>query len=120
MKMNKYNAKKKVVDGIEFDSKTEAKRYAELNMLERGGVISGLTLQPKFTPLDPFTKHGKKRRAITYKADFMYKEDGNTIVEDVKGFAARDFPLRRKLFDAKFPDLILRVITLKRGAWEEI
>ncbi|MBY0024520.1 DUF1064 domain-containing protein [Paenibacillus polymyxa] len=120
MKTNKYNAKKTIIDGIEFDSKTEAKRYGELKILERGGIISGLTLQPRFTVFEPFTKHGKKRRAITYKADFMYQEDGKTIVEDVKGFAARDFPLRRKLFDGKFPDLILRVITLKKGAWEEI
>ncbi|MBP1312302.1 ABC-type sulfate transport system substrate-binding protein [Paenibacillus sp. 1182] len=118
--MNKYNAKKKIVDGIEFDSMTEAKRYAELVILERGGLISELTLQPKFTLLEPFTKHGKKRRAITYKADFMYMEDGKTIVEDVKGFAARDFSLRRKLFDAKFPDLTLRVITNKKGGWEEM
>ncbi|MGG1639896.1 DUF1064 domain-containing protein [Paenibacillus sp. NRS-1782] len=118
--MNKYNAKKTIVNNIQFDSKTEAKRYAELEILERGGIISDLNLQPGFTLLEPFTKHGKKIRAITYKADFMYKEDGNTIVEDVKGFAARDFPLRRKLFDAKFPDLILRVITNKKGGWEEI
>ncbi|WP_023987504.1 DUF1064 domain-containing protein [Paenibacillus polymyxa] len=118
--MNKYNAKKKAIDGIVFDSNMEAKRYGELIILERGGLISELTLQPKFTLLESFTKHEKKRRAITYKADFMYQEDGNTIVEDVKGFAARDFSLRRRLFDDKYPDLILRVITLKRGIWEEI
>lgn len=59
MKTNKYNAKKTIIDGIEFDSRTEAKRYGELKILERGGIISGLTLQPRFTVFEPFTKHGK-------------------------------------------------------------
>lgn len=119
MRGNKYGAKKTVKDGITFDSKMEAERYRLLMLLERGGVISELTLQPVFQLVDPFTKMGKKKRGIKYTADFMYKQDGETIVEDVKGFAARDFSLRRTLFDAKYPDIILRKVKKDGGRWEE-
>ena len=43
--MNKYNAKKTELDGIVFDSRKEAGRYAELKLLERAGHIEDLTLQ---------------------------------------------------------------------------
>lgn len=118
MRGNKYGAKKTVKDGIEFDSKMEAERYRMLMLLERAGEISELTLQPVFQLVDPFTKMGKKKRGIKYTADFMYKQDGQTIVEDVKGFAARDFSLRRTLFDAKYSDIILRKVKKDGGRWE--
>ena len=37
--MNKYHAIKTTVDGITFDSRAEARRYRELKLLERAGVI---------------------------------------------------------------------------------
>lgn len=40
--MQKYKAKKTEYDGIMFDSKKEAQRYAELKILERAGVIKNL------------------------------------------------------------------------------
>ena len=40
--MSKYNSRKTVLDGIKFDSVKEAKRYAELKLMERAGVISHL------------------------------------------------------------------------------
>lgn len=119
MRGNKYGAKKTVKDGITFDSMMEAERYRMLTLLERGGAISELTLQPVFQLVEPFTKMGKKKRGIKYTADFMYKQDGQTIVEDVKGFAARDFSLRRTLFDVRNPELILKLVTKKNGRWEE-
>ena len=35
----KYHNTKTVADGIKFDSKLEAERYAQLKILERAGVI---------------------------------------------------------------------------------
>ncbi|MGR6546285.1 DUF1064 domain-containing protein [Paenibacillus tundrae] len=119
MRGNKYGAKKTVKDGITFASKMESERYRMLMLLERAGEISELTLQPVFQLVDPFTKMGKKKRGIKYTADFMYKQDGQSIVEDVKGFAARDFSLRRTLFDAKYPDIVLKLVTKTGGRWEE-
>jgi hypothetical protein len=48
----------------------------------------------------------------------MYKENGEVIVEDVKGFAARDFSLRKMLFDVRNPDIILRLVTKTDGRWK--
>ena len=45
---SKYKAKKTIIDGITFDSKSEAKRYEELKLLQRGGAIQNLSLQPRF------------------------------------------------------------------------
>lgn len=45
---SKYHSKKAIVDGRTFDSIKEARRYAELKMLENAGEISGLECQVKF------------------------------------------------------------------------
>lgn len=97
-----------------FDSKKEAKRYVELKLLEANGQISSLELQYEFTliPNQYMTINGKKKcveRAIKYIADFVYTdENGQTVVEDVKGY--RDpksagyakFVLKRKLMLHQF------------------
>ena len=72
--MNKYGNKKTMVDGFEFDSKLEAKRYNELKMLLKSGVITDLTLQKVFLLQDGFTYAKKKERPITYVCDFYYKD----------------------------------------------
>lgn len=114
--MNKYNNKKTEIDGIVFDSKKEANRYQELKLLERAGKISDLTLQPEFELQEAFEKHGKKFRPIKYKADFSYieiNEDqylNKVIVEDTKGFRTKEFELKYKMFEHKYPSLKLEVI----------
>lgn len=96
--MNKYNSKKVIVDGITFDSKKESRRYTELKILEAAGGISDLTLQPEFVLLPPQYVDGKcTERAVKYKADFMYTENGKTVVEDTKGFKTKDYVIKRKL-----------------------
>lgn len=91
--MNKYNAKKTYVDGIAFDSRKEAKRYQELKLLERGGVISDLDCQVKFELIPK--QEGE--RPCYYVADFVYTENGKKVVEDVKGFRTDVYKLKRKL-----------------------
>ncbi len=120
MRDNKYGAKRTQRDGIEFDSLMEADRYQHLKLLQRAGIISDLETHPEFVLIEPFKKLGKKKRGHKYKADFMYRDEhGQLIVEDVKGFTARDFPLRRTLFDFKYPDIVLKVVKKDRGIWEE-
>lgn len=88
---HKYNAKRTEVDGITFASKAEAKRYAELKMLERAGEILRLVLQPRFD----LTTNGKK--IGEYRADFAYMDRaGNHIVEDVKGFCTALYRWKKK------------------------
>lgn len=80
--MNKYNAQKTTVFGQTFDSRKEAERYLVLRSMEKAGVISDLQRQVKYELTKP---HGKKR-ARYYIADFVYKKNGDIVVEDVKGY----------------------------------
>ena len=114
----KYHNTKTVADGIKFDSKLEAERYAQLKILERVGVINGLELQPSFELLPSFRKNGKTWRKTVYKADFRYiLADGNRIIiEDVKGSTAvitDVFRLKQKLFEYKYPEYTISIVTSK-------
>ena len=108
----KYGNRKTVVDGIKFDSKLEAKRYRELKLLKKTGVIKGLELQPKFRLIPTFRKNGKTYRGITYIADFAYYDENERyIVEDVKGYKTKEYQIKRKLFEYTFPDYTLTEVT---------
>lgn len=87
--MNKFNAKK--TDG--YDSKAEARRAADLKLLERAGKIKDLQEQ---VPFELVPKQAGERSAV-YKADFTYWEDGSFVVEDVKGVKTDLYVLKRKL-----------------------
>lgn len=105
---NKYHARKTVVDGITFDSRAEATRYTELKLLERAGEITSLVLQPEFELIPGYTKNGKKVRSVKYRADFMYKDrNGQIVIEDVKGVRTKEFALKKKIFEWKYPDLTI-------------
>lgn len=78
----------------------------ELKLLENGGVIEGLELQPRFLLQSSFRYNGKTERKIEYVADFRYRVKGEKIdtVEDVKGFKTDVYKLKRKLFLFKYGD----------------
>lgn len=114
-KKSKYYAEKTEVDGIKFDSAKESKRYANLKLLERAGVIENLKLQPRFLLQEGFTYNGHKERKIEYVADFQYERNGQTIVEDVKGMKTEVYKLKRKLFLYKYRDIVFREV----DQWEE-
>lgn len=94
---SKYHAKKTVVDGIEFDSAKEAKRYSKLRALEDAGKIHGLRLQVPFELLPSFECDGVKYRGMKYVADFVYCRDGKVVVEDCKGFKTPEYKMKKKL-----------------------
>ena len=110
-KPSKYGNITTYVGNIRFDSKAEAARYTELKMLQRTGKISGHELQPSFE-LQPKFKgaDGKTIRAITYRADFQYNENGRVVVEDVKGKETKDFIIKKKIFMQKYPHVDFRLI----------
>lgn len=91
-----------MLDGILFDSKREAMRYAELKLLNRAGQIRDLQLQVPFELL-PAQKNEKGKvteRAVKYVADFVYYDhNGNLVVEDVKSVATKTdlYRLKKKL-----------------------
>lgn len=94
---NKYHAKKTEIDGIEFDSAKEAKRYTKLRDMERAGMIHGLRLQVPFELFPSFECEGVKYRSMKYVADFVYIRDGKRVVEDCKGFKTAEYKLKKKL-----------------------
>lgn len=91
---NKYRAIKTIIDDITFDSKKEARRYVELKLLVKAGVISDLKLQPRFDLIINGCKCG------FYKADFDYIENGKRVTEDVKGMKTPVYNLKKKLIKA--------------------
>ena len=94
---SKYHAKKTTIDGIEFDSAKEAKRYAKLRALAEAGKIQHLRLQVPFELVPSFECDGVKYREMKYVADFVYVRDGKVVVEDCKGFKTPEYKLKKKL-----------------------
>ena len=116
MKRNKYYAEKCKINGSVFDSKREARRYTQLQLLQRAGQICDLQRQVKFilvpAQYETYERYGKNRRRlkdgqrllereVAYIADFVYFENGEKVVEDTKGYkkgTAYDlFTIKRKL-----------------------
>ena len=90
-KPSKYRNNKTLLDGIIFDSKVEAERYAELKLLEKAGHIKNLERKVKFELAPGVVINGRKRPPLRYYADFTYFVTNqclgckNMVVEDVKG-----------------------------------
>jgi len=106
---SKYGNRFTIVDGIRFDSRAEADRYRVLRLRERAGEISELELQPQFVLIPAFEREGVKYKAISYRGDFAYRENGCRVVEDVKGVATDLFKVKEKMFRYYYPDIELRV-----------
>ena len=95
---SKYNAKRTTFNGRTYASKKEAKRSAELHLLEKAGLISELKEQVPYILIDK-SEHG---RAIKYVADFVYIENGKQVVEDTKGFKTDVYRLKKRLMAERY------------------
>ena len=95
--MAKYNKKKVVRNGITFDSQKEARRYRDLSLLERAGEIKNLELQKAFILAESvkFENEPRRKPAVKYVADFVYREKGEIVVEDVKSEMTRKLAVYR-------------------------
>lgn len=104
----KYHNKKVIYDGIKFDSKKECKRYRELKLMERAGLVSDINIQVPFVLQESFIRcDGKRVRSIKYVADFTYKDkEGKLHIEDAKGVKTQVYKLKKKLFEYKFKTMI--------------
>lgn len=105
---NKFNATKKMVDGILFDSTGEATCYQLLKSWESSGAISNLELQPAFV-LVP--KSIIQRRAVKYVADFRFDRHGKSVTVDYKGMLTPVFKVKRSMLMFRYPDLNFEVWT---------
>jgi len=117
-KANKYHATKVQLDGIWFDSRREAARYQELQLLVLAGEIEALEVHPGFALMVPdLTTEGPPFVFHTigwYHADFQYRNvhTGNVIVEDVKSPATRkieSYRLRKRMVERTYGVVIAEV-----------
>ena len=116
-----YNIKTRTSDGLVFDSHKEARRWEELLLQHRAGMITEVRRQveyelipaqyeyyPRYSKKGERLKDGRKliERKVSYIADFVYTnaDTGELKVEDVKGYkqgGAYDvFVIKRKLMYA--------------------
>lgn len=125
----KYNSEKiKLPTGEVFDSKKEYGRWGELKLLERAGKISQLQRQVRYELIpaqyESFPRYGKNgkrikdgrrcaEKEVIYIADFVYTENGKTVVEDCKGYrdpkstAYAKYAIKRKLMRWRY-GLVIR------------
>lgn len=104
-KKNKYGAEK----SGGYDSLKEHKRANQLKLMQRAGLISNLREQVKYV-LIPSQRDSTGKlleRECAYLADFVYEQDGLTVVEDTKGMRTKDYVIKRKLM------LYIHGITIK-------
>ena len=103
---HKYHARPITVDGMWFASTREAKRWSELSIMFRAGLIINLERQPKY---DLHAKGGKK--IGRYVDDFSYLEviSNLTKIEDVKGFRTAFYKWKRKHFIAEYGMEIIEI-----------
>jgi hypothetical protein len=98
---NKFNAQRVRAAGVSFDSRSEARRWQDLLLLQSAGEIRNLSLHPRFS-LDVGGVH-----ICFYTADYSYEardpkspKKWNKIVEDRKAGSVTQtdvFKLKRKL-----------------------
>lgn len=116
-KRNKYGSRKITRDGMTFDSLKEYRKFRELHLLKKAGEIADLKRQVEFelipaqfeeVPTGEYYKRGERtgqpkmkrvclEQSVKYIADFTYTKNGETIVEDTKGFRTADYIIKRKL-----------------------
>ena len=107
---NKYGAKRTEYKGVIYDSKWEANRAHELDILERAGRITDLQRQVRFILQEGYINNrGEKIRPISYIADFVYTiKCGAKVVEDTKSPATKTeiYRIKKKLFEYKYPEYL--------------
>lgn len=95
--MSKYRSRRVRADGYTFDSEAEYARYCALRVAEKAGEISDLQVHPTF---DLHCITGQ--RICRYEADFAYTEDGQRVVEDVKGVRTPVYRLKKRWVEAEY------------------
>ena len=134
--MGKIYHKKTEVDGIVFDSQTEAEYY---EYLKQDKSVASFEMQQEFILQNKFLIVNGERieethkdfkkiqkanpgctiQAIKYIADFVVRyKDGSVKVIDVKGQKTVDFKLKEKMFNYMYPQYNKLFCVVKyKGEW---
>lgn len=98
---SKYGNQRVTWNGQTFDSRREMERYSHLLLLERAGHIQQLERQVVFVLSPAVVIAGRKRPALRYVADFVYRDAaGNQVTEDAKGAVTDVYRVKRHLMKA--------------------
>ena len=91
VKVPKYRSQKVQEGDITHDSKKEARRWAQLQMMQQAGEISDLKRQVPFdlAPAIHIQGEARKKPALRFFADFTYMRAGVLVAEDVKSQPTR-------------------------------
>ena len=139
--MGRIYHKKTEIDGIVFDSQTEAEYYLYLKEELKQKHIKNFEMQQEFVlqkkfllvdgkRIDESNKDFKKiqkanpgctTQAIKYIADFVvHYADGSVKVIDVKGQKTVDFKIKEKMFNYRYPEYNKLYCVVKyKGQWLE-
>ena len=104
------------VEGVVFASAFEAKVYKELKAREDAGEIQNLQCQVSYplqyeTPeVCLYVRELRGPKVRTYTPDFVFEEEGKTVVVEAKGRMLAHHSLRLSIFETLYPELELRVI----------
>lgn len=129
VKRSKFGAKSVTVDGLRFDSKREASRYAVLKVRMQAGDIRRLRCQPRYALCPLIIEHGDVRDINTgsnsprrcpvseYVADFEYEESDRgyggiswrLVIEDTKGVRTDIYKLKKRWFETQYGIAVVEV-----------
>ena len=99
-RQSKYRNVRTAYAGKVYDSKREAQRAAELDLLIKAGEIAGKLEQV------PFALPG----GVVYRADFVVlRNDGTWYVEDAKGVRTKEYKIKARLFAERYGQEIVEV-----------
>lgn len=99
-KEQKYHSKSIKVDDIRFDSKKEAKYYTQLKLAQQSGELLYFLRQ---VPIDITA-------GVKYRVDFLeFWKNGDVKYVDIKGFRTKEYLLKKKLVESKYPIRIIEI-----------
>ena len=110
-KTTKYHNKITTYKGIKFHSRKEASRYWELLVMEKAGQIENLQRQVYYL-LKPTQRNESGKvlfKKMGYVADFVYRRNGELVVEDVKGVRTPLYKWKRAEMYEKYHILVEEV-----------
>lgn len=94
-----------------YQSKAEAKMAAHLDLLKAAGEIAGWRyVGDGAGVLLHAGPHGEVVGHYTYDFEVDVDDAIGTVAVEVKGRVSRDFPLRRRCFEACYPLVTLHVV----------
>lgn len=92
-KRSKYGAKRITVDGILFDSKREARRYALLKHMQSAGEIKRFHRQVIFD----------LEGGVIYRCDFLVVHNDDRLeYVDAKGIKTKEFRIKQRMVKGRY------------------